>query len=106
LKATIDGILYDTDESKKLAHKASISSDTQLFQTIDGRFFLLVLSLHVDGRKLAPDECWIDLKNLPGIRSRLKVGAEITVLSARQAVEWSVKTQIPETLRGYVLESI
>jgi hypothetical protein len=106
LKATIDGIVYDSDQSKRLAHKANISSDTQLYQTEDGRFFLLILQLYVDGQKLGPDECWLDLRETANIKSRLKVAAEISVLTARQALEWAIKTQIPATFRGYLLESI
>jgi len=106
LKATIDGILYDTDQSKKLAHKANVSSDAQLYQTEEGRFFLLNLQLYVDGQKLAVNECWIDLRKSPDITSRLKVGAEIVALIPREALQWAIRTQIPETLRGYLLEAI
>jgi len=106
LKESIGGIVYDTDKSKKLAHKATVSSDVQLFQTSDGNFFLLALQLYADGRRLGPNECWLDLRKAPEVQSRLKVGAEIQVLIARQALEWAIKTQIPETLRGYLLESI
>jgi len=106
LKATIDGVVYDTDHSQKLAHKATPSSDAQLFQTDDGRFFLLTLQLFVDGQKLGPNECWIDLQKEPKLRSRLKVSAEITAFEPRHALEWVIKTQIPSPLRGYLLESI
>lgn len=106
MKATIGGITYDTDQSKKLAHKANVSSDAQLYQTEDGAFFLVSLQLYVDGRKLGPEECWIDLRSAPNVNSRLKVASEITVLTPRLALEWAIKTQIPETLRGYLLESI
>jgi len=106
LKATINGIVYDTDRSQKLAHKASSSSDAQLFQTDEGRFFLLTLQLYVDGQKLGPTECWVDLRTDPKVRSRLKVVAEITAFEPRHALEWVIKTQIPSTLRGYLLESI
>jgi hypothetical protein len=106
LKATIDGIVYDSDRSQKLAHKATSSSDAQLFQTEEGRFFLLTLQLYVDGQKLGPDECWFDLRSDAKIRSRLKVAAEITAFAPRHALEWVIKTQIPSTLRGYLLESI
>jgi len=106
LKATIDGIVYDTDQSRKLAYKATVSSDAQLYQTSDGRFFILNLQLYVDGQKLGLNECWLDLRKSPDISSRLKVGAEITVLTTRQALEWSIRTQIPETFRGYLLEAI
>ena len=106
LKATIDGIVYDTDQSRKLAYKATVSSDAQLYQTSDGRFFILNLQLYVDGQKLGRDECWLDLRKSADSSSRLKVGAEITVLTTRQALEWSIRTQIPETFRGYLLEAI
>jgi len=106
LKATIDGVVYDTDQSKKLAYKATVSSDAQLYQTTDGGFFLLNLQLYVDGQKLGREECWLDLRKSPDVSSRLKVGAEITVLTTRQALEWCIRTQIPETFRGYLLEAI
>jgi hypothetical protein len=106
LKANIAGIIYDTERSTNLAHKATVSSDAQLFQTRDGRFFLLMLQLYVDGRKLGPRECWVDLRSTPNLLSRLKVGSEIKPLTSRQALEWSIKTQIPQTLRGYLLDSI
>lgn len=106
MKATIDGIPYDTDQSRKLAYKATVSSDAQLYQTSEGRFFLLNLQLYVDGQKLGPSECWIDLRDSADVSSRLKVGAEIVALTSRQALEWSIRTQIPETFRGYLLESI
>jgi hypothetical protein len=106
LKANIAGIIYDTEESKKLAHKATVSSDAQLFQTRGGLFFLLLMQLYVDGRKLGPQESWVDLRRTPNLVSRIKVGSEIKPLTSREALEWSIKTQIPETLRGYLLDSI
>ena len=106
MKTSIGDIVYDTDQSKKLAHKATVSSDTLLFQTSDGRFFLLLLQLYADGKKLGPNEYWLDLREAPNVASRLKVGAEIQALTSRQALEWAIKTQIPETLRGYLLEAI
>ncbi len=106
MKATIDGVLYDTDQAKKLAHKANVSSDSQLYQTGEGRFFLLNLQLFVDGQKLGLNECWVDLRKTPDISSRLKVSAEIVALTPREALQWAIRTQIPETLRGYLLEAI
>jgi hypothetical protein len=106
LKATIDGVVYDTDHSKKLAHKATTSSDAQLYQTEDGRFFLLTLQLYIDGQKLGPEECWLDLRKDPKGPSRLKVSAEISAFEPRHALEWVIKTQVPSPLRGYLLESI
>jgi hypothetical protein len=34
------------------------------------------------------------------------VGAEIVALIPREALQWAIRTQIPETLRGYLLEAI
>ena len=106
MKTTIAGIVYDTERSRKLAHKTTVSSDTQLFQTPQGDFFLVMLQIYIDGRKLGPNEYWLDLRLGPDVESRLKVGAEIQGLTHRQALEWAIKTQIPATLRGYLLESI
>ena len=106
MKTKISGIVYDTHQSEKLAHKATVSTDAQLFQTREGLFFLVTLQLYADGRRLAPDESWTDLRHTPDLLSRLKVGTEIKPLTSREALEWAIKTQIPETLRGYLLESI
>ena len=106
LKETIGGITYDTDAGRKLAHKPTLSSDQQLFQTPAGQFFLLTLQLHVDGRKLEPNECWIDLRHNPGVSSRLTVSSKITPLTGHEAIRWCVRSLVPETLRGYLLESI
>jgi hypothetical protein len=106
LKTQISGIVYDTHRSEKLAHKATISTDAQLFQTREGLFFLLVLQLYADDRKLGPEESWTDLRHTPDLLARLKVAAEIKPLTSREALEWAIKTQIPETFRGYLLEAI
>jgi hypothetical protein len=106
LKITVDGIDYDTDRAEKLAHKPTCSSDQQLFRMPNGNFFLLILQMHVDGLKLGPNEVWIDLGRKSPRKTRLCITARILPLSARRAVEWCIKTQIPTTFRGYLLESI
>jgi hypothetical protein len=106
VKITIDGITYDTDTARKLAHKPTTSSDQQLYRTPDGRFFVLLLQMYVDGKKLGPDEIWIDLGKKKPRRSRLCITARIVPVSNRKAVEWCIKTQIPETFRGYLLECL
>jgi hypothetical protein len=104
VKVTIAGIIYDTDESQKLAHRSTTSMEEQLHQTSDGDFFLFILQLQVDGKPLAPHETWFDLRKDDKASARLSVSERIMALDSRGALEWSVKTQIPKPLRGYFLE--
>lgn len=104
MKVTIAGITYDTDSSQKLAHRSTTSMDEQLHQTSDGDFFLFILQLEVDGKPLAPNETWVDLRKNDKAPNRLSVSERIVPLDSRGALEWSVKTQIPKPLRGYFLE--
>jgi len=106
VKVTINGKVYDTNLSKKLAHHPTSSSDQQLFQTDSGEFFLLKLQMLVDGEKIGPHEIWVDLGEKKPRKSRLCITARVIPLTNRQAMEWCIKTQIPATLRGYLLESI
>lgn len=106
MKITISGITYDTDTAAKLARKPTYSSDQQLYQTPEGKFFLVIMQLHVDGLKLGPTEIWIDLGRKNSANSRLCLTARIQPLENRQALEWCIKTQIPSPFRGYLLESI
>lgn len=106
VKVTISGITYDTDTAKKLAHKPTTSSDQQLYQTPGGQFFLLILQMMVDGKKLGPHDIWVDLgKKKPG-KSRLCITARIVPVNSRSAMEWCIKTQIPMNFRGYLLECL
>ncbi len=106
MKVTISGITYDTDTARKLAHKATTSSDEQLFQMNEGDFFLLILHLHVDGVKLGPGESWLELNKPAEGKSRVTVTAKVAPLTSRKALEWCIRTQVPLTLRGYLLDCI
>jgi hypothetical protein len=106
VKTTIGGIEYDSEASKKLAHKATSSIDEQLHITTDGNYFLLILQVMVDGKPLGPYESWMDLRQGGKGANRLSVGERILALTHRQTIEWCIKTQIPSTLRGFFLESI
>lgn len=75
-------------------------------QTPDGAFFLWLHQVYVDGQKLGPNDLWIDLRTDPKARSRLHCQRQIVPLTSREALEWCIKTQIPETLRGYLLDSL
>ena len=75
-------------------------------QTPEGGFFLWRHQVYVDGQKLGRNEIWIDLRRDPKAKSRLRCHREIVPLTPREALEWCIKTQIPETLRGYLLESL
>jgi len=106
VKITIGNTTYDTETSTRLAHKPTWSSDQQLFQTQEGKFFILKFQLYVDGQRLGPNEVWIDLSRDNLSRKRLAMVASIDPVSVRGALEWSIKTQIPTPFRGFLLESI
>ena len=106
VKVTINGTVYDTSLSKKLAHRPTASSDQQLFQSPTGEFFLLKLQLLVDGQRIGPDEVWVDLGRKKPRKSRLCITARVIPMTNQEAMVWCIKTQIPTTFRGYLLESI
>lgn len=106
MKKTIGNTSYDTEISTSLAAERTQSTHQELHQTPEGEFFLLIHQIYVDGKRLNPHELWVDLRDASGEQSRLRCVQDILPLSHREAVEWCVKTQIPETLRGYVLDSL
>lgn len=106
MKATIGGITYDTDTARKLAHKPTPSSDEQLYQSPSGEFFLLVIQAYVDGQKLGPNEVWFDLGRSAAPNSRLRFRGRILPLRSEQALRWCIRTQVPVTLRGYLLDCL
>lgn len=106
MRKKIGNRTYDTDKAKSLATDRSQSAHQELFHTADGQFFLLVHQIYVDGKRMNPHELWVDLRNKSSEKSRLRCVQEILPLTDREAVEWCVKTQIPVTLRGYVLDCI
>jgi hypothetical protein len=106
MRKKIGNKTYDTTQAKSLAAERNQSSHQELYQSTEGYFFLLIHQIFVDGKKLNPHELWVDLKDTSARRSRLRCVQNILPLTNRQAVEWCVKTQIPHTLRGYVLDCI
>lgn len=106
VRTEIAGKFYDTETALKLAGKGSPSSQQDFMQTPDGAFFLWLHQVYVDGQKLGPNDLWIDLRTDPKARSRLHCQRQIVPLTSREALEWCIKTQIPETLRGYLLDSL
>jgi hypothetical protein len=106
MKTTIGGITYDTSTAKRLANSPAASADQRLYQTVSGQFFLLVIETSVDGQTLGFHERWIELGQRRSASSRAQVRKRIVPLTSQQALDWCVKTQIPATLRGYLLDCI
>lgn len=106
MKAEIAGKIYDTDTATKLAGKATPSSQQDFLQTPEGDFCLWVHQVYVDGKKLGPNDLWVDLRTTASGRSRLSCHRHILPLTPREALDWCVKTQIPSPLRGYLLDSL
>jgi hypothetical protein len=120
MKATIDNQTYDTKKAKEICMEPSPDGDDYLYQTKDGRFFLLETEMFLDGVKLRPDQDpdeiapELDVCNfkvpLSEIeaqqRARIRCYQKIRPLSDRAALVWCVKTQIPACFRGYVLDAI
>ena len=106
MKKTIEGKTYDTENATSIAAESTHSSYQVLYQNEEGEFFLVIHQVYVDGKRLNPHELWVDLRQNPKANGRLQCAQEIMPLVPRQALEWCVKTQIPETLRGYLLDCI
>ena len=125
MKATFNGILYDTDEAENICNATSRDGDDFLYQTSEGRFFLVKQSTYLDGVKLRPSESPEDVapeldsgsddledagESWASIyserRRRIRVTRTIVPLSDREALVWCIKTQLPDAFRGRVLESI
>ncbi|MBU6402712.1 MAG: hypothetical protein KGS61_20515 [Verrucomicrobia bacterium] len=94
------------DRTRRLARFSTLNTEEELWQKTDGGFLLRISETYFQGRRLGPLEGWRELgiKHLPD--DRLHTGIRVLPLTKRQALEWCVRTQIPETFRGYLLESI
>lgn len=129
MKATIDGREYDPAQAK---HQATFLTynDTEyvLYQTSDGDFFLLLDCYSLDGRELGPMEVLEDLapefkdvtpwgsrrpKSKTALRRleqewqrRVKHYERLVPLTNKEALAWCIKTQIPASLRGYLLDCL
>lgn len=116
MKATIDGQTYDTEQAECVASDCGRDNDINLYQTAQGAFFLEKIECLLDGKPLPPGkQAWDIDSRLGPIRSkraqrernrRMSYRHHIWPVSARQAMIWCIKTQIPECFRGYFLESI
>jgi hypothetical protein len=105
MRVQIGNKIYDTETATSLAGHRTSSSHQELFQTPEGEFFLLVHQLYIDGTKLGPHDTWVDLRAARDPNSRLQCRRGIRPLQRHEALEWCIKTQIPETFRGLLLES-
>ena len=105
VKVQIGNKLYDSEVAKSLAGHRTPSSHQELFHTSDGDFFLLINQIYVDGQKLGPYDLWVDLRRTRVPNSRLQCRQGIRPLQRHEALEWCIKTQIPQTFRGLLLES-
>jgi len=106
MKKTIGDKTYDSDTARSIAGERTQATHQELFHTPEGDFFLLIHQIYVDGKRLNPHELWVDLRPATSEQSRLRCAQNIVPLTHREAVEWCIKTQIPETLRGYVLDCL
>lgn len=101
---------FDPKHAEELANYPTMSTDEKLFRTEEGEFFLKLTDTWVDMRRLSPDEDAVEtyfaagVENLPS--PRVVHTTKITSLTHRQAMEWCIKTQIPETFRGYLLDCL
>ena len=112
MKTTLNGKTYDTDAASEITMHTTSAGENKLYQTHDGEFFLVEQTCSLDGRKLKPWESpealapELDDAHPHVRRSRIQFEEAIVTLSTRAAMEWCIKTQIPECFRGYLLASI
>jgi len=106
VKVQIGNKIYDTASATSLAGHRTRSSHQELYQTAEGDFFLFLHQIYVDGgNKLGPHDIWIDLRSTRKPNSRLQCRQGIRPMQRHEALEWCIKTQIPLTFRGLLLES-
>ncbi|MHB8521972.1 MAG: hypothetical protein ACYDH9_14595 [Limisphaerales bacterium] len=98
--------IQHAEKARRLARYSTLNTEEELFQTPGGGFYLRITETYFRGRRLGPFEGWRDLgiTRLPD--ERLQSDTRVRPLSKRSALEWCIKTQIPETLRGYLLDCI
>jgi hypothetical protein len=105
VRVQIGNKIYDTASGTSLAGHRTRSGHQELFRTTEGDFFLSIHQIYVDGNKLGPHDIWVDLRTTRTPNSRLQCRQGIRPLQRHEALEWCIKTQIPETFRGLLLES-
>jgi len=119
VKATINGKTYDTEEAKQQAEFLTYSDgDHKLYRTEAGEFFLVLSDCVLDGRRLGPLESLPpelhvsdggrESRQLRDLERRRRLCWEERLLPVTEleAMTWCIKTQIPETFRGYLLECL
>lgn len=102
---------FDTKSSQELTACPYLSREEKLYLDPDGQFFLQTCDHIVDGRKLKRDEDFIGLCSELGIgfpdpKKRTRLVKNYKALSFRQALEWCVRTQIPEMFQATLLQAI
>jgi len=106
MNAIIGCKTYDTEKAISLATHSTISSHQELFQTLEGDFFLWMHQICVEGQKVWPNELSRDVELVRASDSRLRCFQRIIPFTRAQALAWCVETQIPAVLRGYVLHCV
>ena len=119
MKARINGKTYDTEAAENIAGSDQFCGPDRLYRTPAGDFFLVERRETRIGREQypaeqtdpreasrtfftperiaeTPDAVWESLK-------RWKI---VVPLSHREALIWTIKQMMPDTFKGYLLESI
>lgn len=109
MRAIINGKKYNTRSAEELTMIPGDSEEC-LYQTKTGDFFLHKSVTYLDGREMGCDEVMPpELQPMEAAAARKRrVSCKQTIIpmSAREALTWSIKTQTPETFRGYLLGRI
>jgi|GEM_PF-6817484 len=102
--------------SGKLSRRGSVeiamdggTNEEYLYRTKAGRFWLRRTVCFVDGRELGnlePIPREVDDAPVEVRQKRLTCKESIVHMTTREAMIWCIKTQIPETLRGYLLDCV
>jgi hypothetical protein len=91
-----EGKNYDTSQAVKVSIRPGVDSHQELMQTPDGDYFLVVRRVLLN-RHRTPGEA-------NGYTERFIQNQEIVPLSASQALEWCLKSHIPQELHRYLPE--
>lgn len=108
---TKTGSEVDLETAEQVAEDPWLSGHVKLFRTGDGKFWLETREIWVDGYRLRgdvdPQDVYIETGIVnPRLDPRVDRRKHVQPMTPRQALEWCIKTQIPETFRGYLLESL
>ncbi|MEO8427672.1 MAG: hypothetical protein ABI651_11240 [Verrucomicrobiota bacterium] len=123
MRAKINGKLYDTEQAHQLANWLTYSNTIHaLYQTKAGDFFLALKDYVLDGRRLGTLESFHELapelqedqtetaanrlRRWEARELRVRIETRIIPMAVREAVEWVIRTNVPECFRGVLLESL